>query len=200
MEALACALLALSELFDDVRFGLDIGEQPVNFVDALVFLDERHRRLFANARHAGDIVARVAHQGFEVDNVDGRKAVDLTKALGRHVLRRGLAHARGNELDGRVLGHELQRILVSRGDDTVPACAFALARDRADQIVGFKARELVAGDVHRVEHVLEHRHLHGKLFGHGVARGLVALVLEVAERRLAAVEGDAQRLGLFLVE
>ena len=200
MEALACALLALGELFDDVRLGLDIGEQPVNFVDALVFLDERHRRLFANARHAGDIVARVAHQGFEVDNVDGRKAVDLTKALGRHVLRRGLAHARGNELDGRVPGHELQRILVSRGDDTVPACAFALARDRADQIVGFKARELVAGDVHRVEHVLEHRHLHGELFGHGVARGLVALVLEVAERRLAAVEGDAQRLGLFLVE
>ena len=179
---------------------MTFGEQPVNFVDALVFLDERHRRLFANARHAGDIVARVAHQGFEVDNVDGRKAVDLTKALGRHVLRRGLAHARGNELDGRVLGHELQRILVSRGDDTVPACAFALARDRADQIVGFKARELVAGDVHRVEHVLEHRHLHGELFGHGVARGLVALVLEVAKRRLAAVEGDAQRLGLFLVE
>ena len=97
-------------------------------------------------------------------------------------------------------GHELQRILVSRGDDTVPACAFALARDRAEQIIGFKARELVAGDVHRVEHVLEHRHLHGELFGHGVARGLVVGVRFVAERRLAPIERHAQPLGLLLVE
>ena len=132
--------------------------------------------------------------------MDGGEAIDLEKTLGRHILRRGLAHARGDELDGRVLGHKLERVLVPCGDDAVPALLFAFARDRADQIVRFEARELVAGNVHRVEHILEHRHLHGELLGHGVARGLIALVFQVAERRLAAVEGDAQRLGLFLVE
>lgn len=36
--------------------------------------------------------------------------------------------------------------------------------------------------------------------GHGVARGLVALVFQVTEGRLAAVKGDAERLGLFFIK
>ena len=200
IKTLAGALFPLGELFDDVRFCLNVRQQAVDLVDALVFLNERRRRLFPHAGNAGDVVARVAHQGLEVDDVGGGKAVAFLKALGRHVLRRGLAHARRDELDGRVLGDELQGVLISCGDDAVPAFFFALARDRADEVVRFKAHELVAGNVHRVEHLFEYGHLHGKLFGHGVARGLVALVFQVTEGRLAAVKGDAERLGLFFIK
>ena len=199
IKALAGALFPLGELFDDVRLCLDIRQQTVDLVDALIFPDERRRCLFPHAGNAGDVVARVAHQRLEVDDVDGREAVAFEKRLRRHVLRRGLAHARGDELDGRVLGDELERVLVSRGDDAVPALFFALARDRADEVVRFKADELIAGDVHRVEHVLQIGDLHGEFLGHGMARGLVALVFQVTEGRLAAVEGDAERLGLFLI-
>lgn len=93
MIALPCALLALGQLFDDAGLGVKLRQETVNFVDAAVFLNERHRRLFADAGNAGNIIARVAHERLEVNDVDRLKAVLLGKALGRHSLRGGLPHA-----------------------------------------------------------------------------------------------------------
>ena len=61
------------------------------------------------------------------------------------------------------------------------------------------ARQLVARNVHRVEYLLHHRKLHRQLLGHPLALGLVALVLQMAEGRLAPVEGHAHRVGPLLV-
>ena len=146
----ARVLLALGQLSDDRGLRVDLRQKAVDLVDAAVLLDERHRGLFPDAGHAGDIVARVAHEGFEVDDVPRLKAVGLPKALGRHVLRGRLPHAGGDELDRRALRDELERILVSRGHDAVPARRLAAARDGADKVVRLVARKLVARDVHRV--------------------------------------------------
>ena len=199
MIALPCAFLALSQFFDDAGLGVKLRQETVNFVDAAVFLNERHRRLFADAGNAGNIIARVAHERLEVNDVDRIKAVLLGKALGRHALRGGLPHAGGDELDGRVLRDELKRILVTRRCHAVPARRLAFARDGADEIVRLVARQLIARDVHRVEHFFHHRKLHRQLLGHPLALGLVALVLQVAEGRLASVEGHAHRVGPLLV-
>ena len=189
--ALPCAFLALSQFFDDAELGVKLRQETVNFVDAAVFLNERHRRLFADAGNTGNIIARVAHERLEVNDVDRLKAVLLGKALGRHALRGGLPHAGGDELDGRVLRDELKRILVTRRCHAVPARRLAFARDGADEIVRLVARQLVARDVHRVEHFFHHRKLHRQLLGHPLALGLVALVLQVAEGRLASVTHTA---------
>ena len=197
--ALPCAFLALSQFFDDAGLGVKLRQETVNFVNAAVLLNERHRRLFADAGNARDVVARVAHECLEVNDVDRLKAVLLGKALGRHALRGGLPHAGGDELDGRVLRDELKRILVTRRCHAVPARRLASARDGADEVVRLVARQLVARDVHRVEYLLHHRKLHRQLLGHPLALGLVALVLQVAEGRLAPVEGHAHRVGPLLV-
>ena len=197
--ALPCAFLALSQLFDDAGLGVKLRQETVNFVNAAVLLNERHRRLFADAGNARDVVARVAHECLEVNDVDRLKAVLLGKALGRHALRGGLPHAGGDELDGRVLRDELKRILVTRRCHAVPARRLAFARDGADEIVRLVARQLIARDVHRVEYLLHHRKLHRQLLGHPLALGLVALILQMAEGRLASVEGHAHRVGPLLV-
>ena len=42
--ALPCAFLALSQFFDDAGLGVKLRQETVNFVDAAVLLNERHRR------------------------------------------------------------------------------------------------------------------------------------------------------------
>ena len=185
--AVARGVLAGLQLADGGGLGLDVGEKAVDLVDAAVALHERHGRLFAHAGDAGDVVGRVTHEGLEVDHVDRGEAVLLAERPGRHILCRGLAHAGGDELDLCVLRDELETVLVSRHDDAVPARRLAAAADGADEIVGLVAGEVVLGNVHGGEHLLQIRQLHGQL-------------RLVAERRLAPIERHAQPLGLLLVE
>ena len=58
----------------------------------------------------------------------------------------------------------------------------------------------VPGDDDRVPPGARVRHLAGQLLGHGLALGLIALVGQVAEGGGLAVKGDAQGLGLLLVQ
>ena len=194
-----CAVLALGQLFDHIGFGLDLGQRGIDRLYRLIALDQRHGRLFAHARHAGNVVRAVAHQRFEIDDMDRGKAVLLAERLRRHVPGGGLPHPGGDELDLGMVGDQLQAVLVAGDDDTVPARRLAFAGDRADEVVRLVTGELVARDVHRVEHLFEDRHLHGKLLGHALALGLVAVIFQMAEGRLAAVKGHAQRIRLLLV-
>ena len=64
MVRLPGAGLPLRQLFDDRGPGLDFRQGAVNGVDRLIFSNQLHRRLFADAGDAGIVVAAVAHQGF----------------------------------------------------------------------------------------------------------------------------------------
>ena len=196
---MAGGLFALGQLADGGGLGVDFGHGGVESVDAAVLLHQGHGGLFADACHAGDVVGGVAHEGLEVDHVDGVEAVLLPKRLRGHVLRGGLAHAGGHQLDLGAVGDELEGVLVAGDDGAVPVCRLAFAGDGADEVVRLPACQLVAGDVQRVQHFLHHRHLHPQFFRHGLSGGLVGGVGGMAEGGGVDVKGDADGVGPFLV-
>ena len=132
--------------------------------------------------------------------MDGGKAVVGGKGLRRHILGGGLPHAGGHQLDHGVVRNELEAVLVTGDRHAVPSRRLTLAGDGADEIVGLVARQLVSGDAHGVQQLLEKGHLLRQLLRHSLALGLVALVGEVAEGGFPAVKGDAQGLGLLLLQ
>ena len=190
-------LAALGELL--LRAGLDRQgvEVGVDVLEGAPVLQEGFRRLLADAGHAGDVVGGVALERLEVDHAPGLKAVDLDEFVA--VVAGGLAaaHGRDGELDRDVGADELQIILVAGDDDAVVPRALAARRDGADDVVGLVALQLQAGDVHGVEHLLEHGQLRGELVGHAAAARLVLGELLVAKRRPREVERDAHGVGGF---
>lgn len=173
---------ALGELF--AHAGLDVQriKVTVNVRHRAEAHEQILRRLFADARHAGDIVGAVAHECLEVDHADGVKAVLFTKALGRIFDRIRLPHAGLDVKDMGAVGDELQAVLIAGDDVARPTGGLAAARDRAEQVVGLPAGQLQPPHAHVVERLLEQWHLHGELLRHGLALRLVERILLVAER------------------
>ena len=198
--AVAGGLLPLRQLADDVGLGVDIRQAAVQCVYVAVLLHQGHGGLFPYPRHAGNVVRSVAHQGLQVDHVDGVEAVLLPEGLRGHILGGGLAHAGGHQLHLGAVGDQLEAVLVAGDDDAVPPRRLAFAADGADEVVGLVPRQFIAGHGHGRKHLLHHRQLHGQLRGHGLALGLVIRIRPVAEGGLPAVEGDAQGLRVFLVQ
>ena len=173
------------------------------FIDcghAAIFLNQTQSALFPDALDAGVVVRRVAHQGLEVDEPLRLKAVLRPEGVGGHVLGGGAAHAGGHELDRGLVCDELEGVLVAGDDDAAPALLLAAAGDGAHQVVGLPAVHLVHGHAHGGQDVLEHGHLGTQLVGHGVAVGLVVGKGQVPEGGCLPVEGDAQGVGLLLVQ
>ena len=175
-----------------VQAGVDLLQGPV-------LVEELHGRLLPHPRHTGDVVGGVAHEGFQVHHLQGAEAIGLLKGRGVHLFRGGLAHAGGDQLDVGPVCHELQGILVSGGHPAVPARLLACFGDGADEVVSLPARQLVAGDVHGVQHLFQHRHLHGQLLRHPLPLGLVVRIGQVAEGRLLPVEGHAHAVRVHLL-
>ena len=171
----------------------------IHAVQRAILHEQLRRRLRADARHPRNVVRAVAHQALEVDHPDRRKAVFRLKDLRRIERRVRLPAAAHDELDRHVLRHELQTVAVARDDHTVPARRSADLPRRAEDVVGLPALTLEDRDVHRAQHILHQRHLLRQLLRHRVPRGLVALILQMAERRRLEVERHGQRIRLFLV-
>ena len=171
-------------------FDARVVQMPVHALQRAERLDQRQRRLFADARHAGDVVGAVAHQAFHVDHLRGGHAVALAHgvlvdALGLRAL---VLHAHGP-------AHQLEAVAVARGDDALVAARAARGGQRAQDVVGFVplARDdLVA---QRRQHLLEHGHLGGQLVRHALALGFVARVHLVAEGRGFQIEGHGHLVG-----
>ena len=152
--------LSLRQLFDNaglgggVRGGHDFRHVGIEMFNRTIHLHKAHGGLFPHALHAGDVVGAVPHQGLQINHVDGGEAVLLPKGLLRHVLRRGLAHAGGNQLHFRVFINQLEAVLVSGDHHALPARTGALPGNGAQEIVGLPALQLIAGDVQGVQHLL----------------------------------------------
>ena len=132
--------------------------------------------------------------------MDGIKAVFFPEGVGRHVLGGGAAHAGGHQLDRGVVGDQLEGVLVAGDHDGVPSGGGILGGDGAHQVVRLPAVHLVDGDVHGGQHVLQNGHLAGQLVGHSLPGGFVAVIGQVAEGGSLAVKGDAQGVGVAVVQ
>jgi hypothetical protein len=199
-------LLPLLELFNDTGLGggagghLRGGHGLVQRVNGAVPAHQGHSSLLAHALDAGDVVAGVAHQSLQVNDVDGIKAILLPKGLGGHIFGGGAAHAGGHQLHRGVVGDQLEGVLVAGDHDSVPPGGGVLGGDGAHQVVRLPAVHLVDGDVHGGQHVLQNGYLAGQLIGHPLPGGLVAVIGQVAEGGSLAVKGDAQSVGVAVIQ
>ena len=130
--------------------------------------------------------------------MNGLKAIFLTEFCGIIVDCDGLGQLGRDELDRHVFIDQLQRIPVAGDDHAVPARMATAFSDRADHIVGFPALAFKNRDAHGPQHILHNGHLHGKLVRHGMARGLIAVIFQMAECWRFKVKRDAERVRLFV--
>ena len=102
--------------------------------------------------------------------------------------------------DMRRFTYKLKTILIAGNYAAVPAGYAAPHSDRTEQIIGLVALKLKAKNAHCVKHLLEYRHLNGKLLGHALALSLISGVSQVPERRRFEVKCNTHGLGLFIVK
>ena len=112
------------------------------------------RALFADPRHAGDVVDRVAHQRQHVGHLLRRHA----EVLGRPPRVVELVRARCGS-SATSVADELHHVLVGGDQDDVEARRRGLARQRADDVVGLVVLELEARDAERLDRALDVRDL-----------------------------------------
>ena len=197
--AVPCRRLALLQSAQHRRLHRQAVQLRIDVVNAAIGLYQRHGGLFSDTGHTGDVVAAVPCQRLQVDHVNGVEAVLRPERFLRHIPRAVIPSAGQQEHAGAV-GDQLQAVPVAGGDDAVPAIGLAFAADGAEQVVGLVARQLIAGNGHGGQHLLERQHLLRQLVGHALAGGLVRGVGLVPERRLPPVKGHADRVGLFVVQ
>ena len=174
-------------------FGLDslVLNVFVHTVQAAEPLYQSQRGLFANARHAGNIVRRIAHQALDVDELGRFHAVffpDGVLVHGQSFFVGGQQH-RGSGAD------QLQAVPVAGGQQCNTARSPVGGGQRAQKIVGLPARAAYLRKAQVVQQFFQHRHLLGQFLGHSVAGGFVAVVGLVAEGGCALVPGNGHSVG-----
>ena len=182
------ALLALQ-----VRFRVVKG-----VFDRAVRAQELDGRLFADARHARDVVARVAHQALEIGDLRGRDA-EILKHLFRRIAHHVAHTALGIEHVAR-FAHQLHGVAVAGDQQGVNARLLAAARHRAQDIVGFKGGAGQLPDAHGRQALAHQIKLRAQLGRGGLAAGLVFAVILMAEGRAVQVKGDGEIRRLFIAD
>ncbi len=131
---IVCALPAIAQLFAErPRDLLRVG---VNAVQTAVLSNKLHGALFADSRHAGDIIGGIAHKRLDIYHFFGRHAVYVRNAL------RGddLCFVVGGKQHRDLVRNKLEAVAVAGDDIYLRAAGFELPRKRAEYIVGLVAR------------------------------------------------------------
>ena len=135
---MAGAFLPLRQLFHHIgscgcfRRCHNLRHMVIETVDRAIHLYQPHGGLFSDARYSGNVVRGVPHQGFQINHVDGCKAVLLPEGLLRHVPGGGLPHTGGHQLYLCMVRNKLQTVLISGDYDALPPIRLTSAGDGAD--------------------------------------------------------------------
>ncbi len=166
-------------------------------VDRLQILETREqggRRHLAHALHAGDVVARIAHQGQEVAHLLGTDPHPLGKILGAPLLspRQVVLTDPGSE--------ELTEILVTGDEKDLAAAAALVPAEGRQQVVGLEARLAEGGQTHLFAQRPAEVELGNEILGRGCTVGLVEGIDLVAKGGGPGIEGDRDPSGVGLAE
>jgi hypothetical protein len=188
----------LAQLVAELRW-CHLVEAREQLVERPELADELGGGLLPDAGHARDVVGRVALERLVVDHLVGPQAEPLVDPL--HVVDDRVldAGAGGHQADAR--RDELEHVEVDgddRGLEVVPSVE--LLRDRADDVVGLEAGQLVDGDTQRLDHLADLGELVAQVVGHLRPRALVLGVLLVPEGGPGQVERDGQVVRLEILQ
>ena len=167
---------------------LDLVDPLVERLERPELADELGRGLLPHPGHARDVVGRVALERLVVDHLAGDEVEPLGDPGG--VVQDRVLDAGPRRHQPRVVGDELEHVEVAGHDRRVETASLGVHGDRADDVVGLVAGELVDGDAQRLDHLADLRELVAQVVGHPLAGRLVLGVLLVPEGRALEVEGD----------
>ena len=172
--------------------------QPFHIlVDALhraVLLDEGEGGFFPDARHAGDVVRAIPHQGFSFNKLEGLDAVFFLHRRRVHGEVLGAPRAGGCQDDGGVLVHQLEGIPVPGEKKGISPLLLHSLRQGTQDVVRLVPLALHHRPAQGGDKLLHHRQLLPQLRGHSLALGFVAVVELVAEGGGREVEGENRLL------
>ena len=177
------------------HLALDLVGVCDDLVQATVLRNERARLFGADARHAGDVIGRVALQTVKIGHERRRNAViQVIHALGRHNRYVGQALTGRDHVD--VLGHELIHVAITGHQQHVTAGLLAQARHGSQDIVAFPALGLQNRHVERGEQLLDHRKLRVQIGVHGRALRLILRQHLHAHARFALIKRHDHTVGV----
>ena len=159
---------------------VEVGVQAIQSAGDAV--EQALRGLFADARHAGNVVDLVAHQRQVVDDQLGADA-----ELGLHAFH--VVDAAGHGVDqAHVRADQLGHVLVTGGDHHVAAGAGATPRQGADHVVGLDAVHAQQRQAEGPHAGVQRLDLHAQVVGHRWAVRLVMLEQLITEGRPLGIE------------
>ena len=161
-------------------------QRGVDFIKTAEVGNQLECAFFADARHAGDVVGLVTHDGLDVHKLLGRYAVMLDEGRTVKVDRLGIRRQQHRD----VVPDQLERVAVSGEDVGRLARVGRGVCQCADEVVGFKALLFDDGEAHGAQHLLGGGKLLEQLGRRRAAARLVVGVHLVAEGRRFQVKGN----------
>ena len=167
-------------------------------VEAAVLVDPLGGEPVADARHAGDVVGRLAAQRGQIRVLGGRHMVFLLDGLRRHVLE--VLEMVPRIQHGDVVVDQLEGVAVAGQHQRAVAGPVAQRGERADHVVALIAGLFDIGHAEGLEHALDQRQLGEQLLGRRLARALVLGQHLVAEGAALDVERHGETVGPLRVD
>ena len=160
----------------------DLLDPTIEVVQRAEGLDQGQGRLFADARHAGDVVGAVPGQGHGVNDLGRLDAEFFFDGSGIDMdLFQGVP-------DGDPIGDQLGEILVAGDDDHREPGRGRLPGQGADEVIGLEARHFQHGDAKGRDDLLDIGDLHGHVLGHGRPVGFIFLIYLMPKGRSPGVK------------
>src|SRR6185312_4159050 len=167
----------------------------VNLLNRAEGLNERRRRLLADAFYADDVVRRIAAQTLVVRQKLGHKAETLDNA--RFVVENRVLDSLAQGVDlHSFLVDELHRVHVARSDDDFNI--FVLLRqvdNRSQDVIGFKSRARIERNTPDFKYFLGAVDLRDEIVINLLARALVGFIRFVSMRRLRKIKAGNDIVG-----
>ncbi len=166
----------------------------VDVIQRAVFGQEAFGGLLADARHAGDVVGFIAHNGLVIHHLLGADV-----QFGDDVFGGDVVAVIPGQVDDDARAHQLEQVPVAGDDLDAESLPGGPVSHRAEHIVGFVAFHFEAGDVEGIHQVADPVDLRGQVLRHFGAGALVGRENFIA-KSLAGVEGDGKVIGFFHLE
>ena len=179
-----CHIIMLPKSFPG-PFLPDLFHMGVSSFDVSISRNQRSRTFFSDPRNSRNVVGRIAHQRFQLDNLGRRDLISIYHILCVIILNlchpfAGLGHPDHNLVCGN-----LQKIPVSGYDHRLKPFCLTFSGRSTQQIVCLIPLLHEQRDVHGLQKLLEHRNLLPQFMGHLFSCPFVCLVHLMPESRRA---------------
>ena len=179
---------------------LNLFHMGVGILNASILNNQIGSGLFPNSWHTRNIIRRISHQRFQLNDLQRCHLIAVDHILRMIVFRLRDSALRLGKADSDMLCRKLQKIPVAGEHRYLHALFFTALRHSSQKIVRLQACLFHGLNPHGMQHILQDRHLLMQLFRHRLSRPFISVVQLMAEGRRLYIEGHRQIVRLFLIQ